>query len=63
MIVVLYSLELPSQITGRRHNYPSGKWDWYRYNFPRVEVDIACSAHAYFAYDAVHMPDAHVVLG
>ena len=43
-------------------NHPSGKWDWYRGNFPEVEVDIACSTHAHFDHDAVHMPDAHVVL-
>lgn len=43
-------------------NHPSGKWDWYRGDFPEVEVDIACSTHAHFDHDAVHRPDAHVVL-
>lgn len=43
-------------------NHPSGKWDWYRGAFPEIEVDIAVSTHAHFDHDAVHVPDAHVVL-
>ena len=43
-------------------NHPSGKWDWYRGDFPEVPVDIVCSTHAHFDHDAVHKPDAHVVL-
>ena len=43
-------------------NHPSGKWDWYRGDLPEVEVDIVTSTHAHFDHDAVHVPDAHVVL-
>ncbi len=43
-------------------NHPSGKWDWYRGDFPVVPVDICCSTHAHFDHDGVHQPDAHVVL-
>ncbi|MGI9522415.1 MAG: MBL fold metallo-hydrolase [Hyphomicrobiaceae bacterium] len=43
-------------------NHPSGKWDWYRGEFPEIEVDIVTSTHAHFDHDAVHKPDAHVVL-
>jgi L-ascorbate metabolism protein UlaG (beta-lactamase superfamily) len=43
-------------------NHPSGKWDWYRGDFPVVPVDIVCSTHAHFDHDGVHQPDAHVVL-
>ncbi|MGI9423753.1 MAG: MBL fold metallo-hydrolase [Hyphomicrobiaceae bacterium] len=43
-------------------NHPSGKWDWYRGDFPVVPVDIVCSTHAHFDHDAVHKPDANVVL-
>ncbi|MFT6303453.1 MAG: L-ascorbate metabolism protein UlaG (beta-lactamase superfamily) [Pseudomonadales bacterium] len=43
-------------------NHPSGKWDWYRGDFPVIPVDIVCSTHAHFDHDGVHQPDAHVVL-
>jgi len=36
-------------------NHPSGKWDWYRGDFPVVTVDICCSTHAHFDHDAVHL--------
>ena len=43
-------------------NHPSGKWDWYRGEFPEVAVDIAVSTHAHFDHDALHRPDSHVCL-
>ncbi len=43
-------------------NYPTGKWDWYFRDFPRVAVDIGVSSHAHFDHDALHRLDAHVLL-
>ena len=43
-------------------NPPWGNWDWYLFDFPRVEVDIALSTHAHFDHDGTHMVSANVVL-
>ena len=43
-------------------NLPTGKWDWYFYDFPKTEVDIGVSTHAHFDHDALHLLDASVNL-
>ena len=43
-------------------NYPTGTWNWYFRDFPRVAVDIGVSSHAHFDHDALHRLDAHVLL-
>lgn len=43
-------------------NLPTGKWDWYFFDFPPVAVDIGVSTHAHFDHDALHRLDAHVLL-
>lgn len=43
-------------------NPPWGTWNWYLYDFPRVEVDIALSTHAHFDHDGVHLLSANVIL-
>jgi L-ascorbate metabolism protein UlaG (beta-lactamase superfamily) len=43
-------------------NPPWGTWDWYLYDFPRVNVDIALSTHAHFDHDALHALSAHTLL-
>ena len=43
-------------------NHPSGKWDWYRGEFPAVEVDVGVSTHAHFDHDALHRLRAHVLI-
>jgi len=43
-------------------NPPWGNWDWYLYDFPRVNVDIGVSTHAHFDHDALHVLSAHTLL-
>lgn len=43
-------------------NPPWGTWNWYLYDFPKVEVDIALSTHAHFDHDAVHLLSSNVIL-
>lgn len=43
-------------------NPPWGNWDWYLFDFPRVEVDIAMSTHAHFDHDGIHLLSANVIL-
>ncbi|WP_454627418.1 MBL fold metallo-hydrolase [Bradyrhizobium cenepequi] len=43
-------------------NPPWGTWNWYLYEFPKVEVDIALSTHAHFDHDAVHQLSSNVIL-
>ena len=43
-------------------NPPWGSWDWYLYDFPRVEVDIGVSTHAHFDHDALHALHASTLL-
>ncbi len=43
-------------------NPPWGTWDWYHYDFPKVQVDIALSTHAHFDHDGVHLLSANVIL-
>jgi L-ascorbate metabolism protein UlaG (beta-lactamase superfamily) len=43
-------------------NPPWGNWDWYLYDFPPVEVDVALSTHAHFDHDGVHLVSAHTIL-
>ncbi|MGI9374268.1 MAG: MBL fold metallo-hydrolase [Hyphomicrobiales bacterium] len=43
-------------------NLPTRSWDWYFYDFPKVETDIGVSTHAHFDHDALHRLDAHVLL-
>lgn len=43
-------------------NHPSGKWDWYRGEFPEAVVDVGVSTHAHYDHDALHRLDAHVLL-
>lgn len=43
-------------------NYPTGSWNWYFRDFPRVAVDVGVSSHAHFDHDALHRLDAHVLL-
>ncbi|MBX9589858.1 MAG: MBL fold metallo-hydrolase [Hyphomonadaceae bacterium] len=43
-------------------NPPWGTWDWYLYDFPRVNVDIGISTHAHFDHDGLHVLSAHTLL-
>src|SRR5262245_3753743 len=43
-------------------NPPWGTWDWYLYDFPRVNVDVGVSTHAHFDHDALHALSAHTLL-
>jgi L-ascorbate metabolism protein UlaG (beta-lactamase superfamily) len=43
-------------------NYPTGTWNWYFRDFPRVAVDVGVCSHAHFDHDALHRLDAHVLL-
>lgn len=43
-------------------NPPWGNWDWYHYEFPKVEVDIGLSTHAHFDHDALHFLSANVLM-
>jgi L-ascorbate metabolism protein UlaG (beta-lactamase superfamily) len=43
-------------------NPPWGNWDWYLYDFPKVEVDIGISTHAHFDHDGLHMLSANALL-
>ncbi|RAI02256.1 Zn-dependent hydrolase [Acuticoccus sediminis] len=43
-------------------NHPAGGWDWYLYDFPKTEVDIAISTHAHFDHDGLHLVSANVIL-
>ena len=43
-------------------NPPWGTWDWYRREFPSVDVDIGISTHAHFDHDALHRLDASMLL-
>lgn len=43
-------------------NPPWGGWDWYLYDFPRVEVDIGLSTHAHFDHDNLHALHASTLL-
>lgn len=43
-------------------NPPWGNWDWYLYDFPPLEVDVALSTHAHFDHDGLHMVSASTVL-
>ena len=43
-------------------NPPWGTWDWYLYEFPKVQVDVALSTHAHFDHDGVHQLSANVIL-
>ncbi len=43
-------------------NPPWGTWDWYLYDFPRVEVDIGLSTHAHFDHDNLHSLHASTLL-
>lgn len=43
-------------------NPPWGNWDWYLYDFPRIEVDVALSTHAHFDHDGLHLVSANVIL-
>jgi L-ascorbate metabolism protein UlaG (beta-lactamase superfamily) len=43
-------------------NPPWGNWDWYLYDFPKVEVDIGASTHAHFDHDGLHALSANMLL-
>lgn len=43
-------------------NPPWGNWDWFLYDFPRLQVDIAASTHAHFDHDALHAVSANTLL-
>lgn len=43
-------------------NPPWGTWDWYLYDFPRTQVDVALSTHAHFDHDGLHQISANVIL-
>ena len=43
-------------------NPPWGSWDWYLYDFPKVEVDIGLSTHAHFDHDNLHSLHASTLL-
>ncbi len=43
-------------------NPPWGSWDWYLYDFPAIEVDVALSTHAHFDHDGLHAVSANTVL-
>ena len=43
-------------------NPPWGNWDWFLFDFPRTEVDIAISTHAHFDHDGLHAVSANVLL-
>jgi L-ascorbate metabolism protein UlaG (beta-lactamase superfamily) len=43
-------------------NPPWGSWDWYLYDFPKVEVDIGLSTHSHFDHDGLHALSANTLL-
>ncbi len=43
-------------------NPPAGNWDWYLYDFPPTEVDVALSTHAHFDHDGLHAVSASTML-
>jgi len=43
-------------------NPPWGNWDWFLFDFPRTEVDVAISTHAHFDHDGLHAVSANVLL-
>ncbi|MDB5589893.1 MBL fold metallo-hydrolase [Enterovirga sp.] len=43
-------------------NPPWGNWDWYLYDFPAIQVDVALSTHAHFDHDGLHAVSASTVL-
>lgn len=43
-------------------NPPRGNWDWYHFDFPKIEVDIALSTHAHFDHDGLHLVSANTIL-
>ncbi len=51
-----------SMIVDPWRNHPSGKWDWYYYDFPLTECDIGISTHAHFDHDALHLLKSHMSL-
>jgi L-ascorbate metabolism protein UlaG (beta-lactamase superfamily) len=43
-------------------NPPWGNWDWFLYDFPALQVDVALSTHAHFDHDALHTVSANTLL-
>lgn len=43
-------------------NPPWGNWDWFLYDFPALQVDVAISTHAHFDHDGLHAVSANVLL-
>ena len=43
-------------------NPPWGNWDWFLYDFPALQVDVALSTHAHFDHDGLHAVSANVLL-
>jgi L-ascorbate metabolism protein UlaG (beta-lactamase superfamily) len=43
-------------------NPPWGNWDWFLYDFPALQVDVAVSTHAHFDHDGLHAVSANVLL-
>lgn len=43
-------------------NPPSGRGDWFLFDFPPVSVDVGISTHAHFDHDALHVLHASVLL-
>jgi L-ascorbate metabolism protein UlaG (beta-lactamase superfamily) len=43
-------------------NPPWGTWDWFLFDFPALQVDIAVSTHAHFDHDGVHHVSANTLL-
>jgi L-ascorbate metabolism protein UlaG (beta-lactamase superfamily) len=43
-------------------NPPWGNWDWFLYDFPAQQVDIAISTHAHFDHDGLRAVSANMLL-
>lgn len=43
-------------------NPPWGNWDWFLFDFPAIQVDVAISTHAHFDHDGLHGVSANTLL-